>query len=155
MCTMYLDSKVHAIVDLLDLVQQGINSYPQTPQTKGKGKGSSRAPKTSTKTTFTNQSATKQGTSLQQQEVDKDSSVKDKREDRNNQQGQRTGRDDTDYSGSDTSSDSGSSSTSSIRSILCPQNNNQYGQCVKSVEQEEQELTTGISIPSRQKKMSK
>ena len=60
MCGMNLYREVHTAGDLLDLVQQGIGSYSQTPPNKGKG--SSRAPKTSTKTTVTTESATEQGT---------------------------------------------------------------------------------------------
>ena len=56
----HLDREVHTAGDILDPVQQGIGSFPQTPRNKGKGSG--RAPKTSTKTTFTSESATEQGT---------------------------------------------------------------------------------------------
>ena len=51
MCGMHLNSEVHAAGDLSDSVQQGMGSYLQTPLNKGKGSG--RALKTSTKTTFT------------------------------------------------------------------------------------------------------
>ena len=63
MCGTHLDRKVHSAGHLSDLVQQGIGSYPQTSRNKSKGSG--RVPKTSTKTTFTSESATEQGTSLQ------------------------------------------------------------------------------------------
>ena len=82
MCRTQLDREVHTAVDLSDLVQQRIGSYLQT--SLNKGKGSARAPKTSTKTTFTSESATEQGTLSQQQEVDKDSGNKNTTEERNN-----------------------------------------------------------------------
>ena len=99
----HLDREVHAAGDLSDLVQSGIGSYTQTLRNKGNGSG--RAPKTSTKTTFTTKSATEQGTSLQQ-EGDKDSDDQDSGEERNNQQGQYTGGNDADNSGLDSSCDS-------------------------------------------------
>ena len=116
MCRMHLYSKAHTAGDLLDPVQHGMGSYPLSP--RNKGKGSSRALKTSTKTTFTTQSVTEQETSLQQPGGDKDSGNKDTRDDRNNQQGQRAGANDPDDSASDSSNNSGSSGTSSVKSIL-------------------------------------
>ena len=110
MCGIDLDRQAHTAGDLSDPVQQGIGSYQQTP--RNQVKGSSRAPKTSTKTTFTTESATEKRTLLQQQEGDKDSGDKDIREDRNKQQGQCTGGNDIDNSGSDSSSYSGCRSTS-------------------------------------------
>ena len=133
-CGMYLDREVYTARDLSDPGQKEIGGYLQTP--RNKGKGSCRAANTSTKTTFTTKSATKWGTLLQQQKGDKDSGEKDKKEDRNNQQGQRIGRNDPDNIVSDSSSDSRSSSASLVRSILRLQNNNQRGQYAKSVEQE-------------------
>ena len=135
MCAMHLDREVHTAGDLSDPVQQGIDSYLQTPQNVGKGRG--RAPKTSTKTIFTTESATEQGTSLQDQEGDKDLDDKNTRKDRNNQQGQHAGGNDPDDSGSDSSSNRASSSSSSVKSILQPQNNNQQAQHVKSLELEQ------------------
>ena len=82
MCGTHLDREVHTAGDLSNPVQQGIGSYPQTPRNKGKGSG--RAPKTSTKSIFTTESATEQGILSPQQEGDKDSGDKDTREDRNN-----------------------------------------------------------------------
>ena len=64
MCGTHLDQEVHTAGDLSDQVQQGIGSYPQT--TRNEGKRSGRAPKTSTKTTFTTESVTKQVTLAQQ-----------------------------------------------------------------------------------------
>ena len=84
MCQTHLDREVHTAGDLSDLVQQGIGSCPQTPRNKSKGSG--RASKTLTKTTFTIESTTEQGTSLQQPEGDKDSGNKNTREDRYKQQ---------------------------------------------------------------------
>ena len=66
-------------------MQQGIGSYLQTPQNKNKGSG--RAPKTSTKTTFTTELAEKKGTLLQQLEGDRNSGYEDTREEMNNQHG--------------------------------------------------------------------
>ena len=60
----HLNRKVHTAGDLSDLVQQGIGSYPQTLRNKGKGSG--RAPKTASKTTFTILLATEKGTFLEQ-----------------------------------------------------------------------------------------
>ena len=153
MCGTHLDKEVHTAWDRLDPVQQRIGSYPQTSRNKGKCSG--RALKTLTKTIFTTESANEQWTSLQQQEGDKNLGDKNTREDRNNQQGQCTGRNDPADSGSCSSSNSGSSDTSSVKSILWPRNNNQGGQRTKSVEQEKWELTTGISIPPGQKNLSK
>ena len=135
MCGMHLDRDVHTVGDLSDLVQQGIGSYPQTPQNKGKG--SSRLPKTSTKATFVTELAIEQGTLSQLQEVEKDSGDKDTREDRNNQQEQCTSGNDPEDSGSDSFSDSGSSSVSSVQNMLRPRNNNQRGLSAKSIEQEQ------------------
>ena len=84
-CGTHLDREVHTAGDLSDLVQQGIGRYPQTPRNIGKGSG--RVLKTSTKTTFTTESADEQGTSLQEQEGDKGWDNKNTREDRNDQQG--------------------------------------------------------------------
>ena len=123
MCRIHLDRKVHTAENLSDLFKQGIGRYLETPQNKGKGSG--RVPKMSTKITFTTKSVTKQGSSVQQQEVDKDSRDMDTREDRNNQQGQRTGGNDVADSGSDTSRHRGSSSSSSMRRILQRRKNNQ------------------------------
>ena len=64
MCQMHLGREVYTAGDLLDPVQQGISSSLQTPQNNAQSSG--RAPKTSTKTIFTTESATKQGTLLQQ-----------------------------------------------------------------------------------------
>ena len=153
MCGTHLDREVHTAGDRSDLVQQGIGSYPQTLRNTGKGSG--RAPKTSTKATFTTKSATEKETSSQQQEGDKDLGDKDTSEDRNNQQGQHTGGNNPDDSGSDSSSDSGSSSPSSVKSILQPCNNKQEGQLANSIEQEQWELTTGISIAPGQRKLLK
>jgi hypothetical protein len=154
MCGTHLDREVHTVGDLTDPVQEGIGSYPQTP--KGKGKGSGRTPKTPIKNISTTESATGQGTSSKQQEGDKDSGDKEPTEERNNQQGQRTSGNDPDDSGSDSSSDSESSSASSVKSILRPRRQNVLrGQRAKSVEQEQWESTTGISIPEGQKKLSK
>ena len=125
----------------------------QTPRNKGKSSG--RAPQTSTKTTFTTELASEQGTSSQQQEGDKDLGDKNTREDSNNQQREHTGGNDQDDSGSDSSSNSGSSSASSVKSILRLRTNNQRGQRAKSVEQEQWESTTCISFPPGQKKLSK
>ena len=63
MCRTHWDREVHTAGDLSDPVQQGIGSHLQTP--RNKSECSSGAPKTSTKTTFTSESATEQGTSLQ------------------------------------------------------------------------------------------
>ena len=123
MYRMQLDKKEHTVGDLSDLVQQGISSYLQTPRNKSKSNGSE--PKTLTKSIFTSKSATEQGTLLEHQEGDKNSGDKDIREDRNNQQGQHTGRTDCNDSGSDSSYNSGSSTASSVISILQPRNNNQ------------------------------
>ena len=63
----HLYGKVHTTEDLSDLIPKGIGSYPQTSQAKGKGNGSGRAPKTSTKPTFTTKSTTEQEIQSQQQ----------------------------------------------------------------------------------------
>ena len=118
----------------LDLVEQGIGSYLHMPQNKYQGSG--KSPETSTKTTFTSEAATEQGTLSQQQEVDKNSGDKNTREDRNNQQGECTSGNDFVDSRSDSCSDSRSSSTSSVKSMLQSWNNNQWGQLGQSVEQE-------------------
>ena len=133
-CGTHLDQEVNTAEDLSDPVQERIGSYPQTPRNKCKSSG--RVPKTSTKTIFTTESATEKQTSSQQHDGDKDASNKDTRKDKNNQQGQCTGGNDPDDSGSDSSRNRISSSTLSVKSILQPQNNNQRGQCTKSVEQE-------------------
>ena len=83
MCVRHLDRQVHTAGDLWDPVQQGIRSYLQTPQNKDKG--SDRAPKTSTKTTFSTESTTEKGTLSQEQEDDPDLGDKDTIEHRNNQ----------------------------------------------------------------------
>ena len=145
MCRRHLDKEVHTAGDLSDVVQQGIGYYPQT--IRNKGKGSSRARKTSTKTTFTTELATEQGTLSQQQGGDKDSGDKDTTEDINKLQGQCIGGNDPANHGSDGTSDCGSSITSSVNSILWPRNNNQLRQYAKSVELEQGELTTVVSIP--------
>ena len=62
-CGTHLDREVHTTGDVLDPVQQGIGSNQQTPRNNSKGSG--RAPKTSTKSTFTIESATEQGILLQ------------------------------------------------------------------------------------------
>ena len=60
-CSMHLDREVHTAGDLSDPVQQGFSSDPQTSQNKGNGSGT--VLKTSSKTIFTTESATKQETS--------------------------------------------------------------------------------------------
>ena len=77
----HLYREVHTTRDLSNLIQQGMGSYLQIPPNEGKS--SSRAAKTSTKTTFTLESKSEQGTSSEQQEVDEDLCEKDTREDRN------------------------------------------------------------------------
>ena len=62
----YLDREVHTTEDLLDVVQKGIGSNARTTQTTSKDKGNGRASKTTTKTTFSIEPATKQETLLQQ-----------------------------------------------------------------------------------------
>ena len=134
MCGTYMNREVHTAGDFTHPVEQEIGSYPQTPRSQGKRSG--RAPETSTKTTFPTGSATEQGTSSQQHEGDKYSGNKNTREDRYNQQEQRTGGNDHDDSGSNSSSEIASSSALSVRSILQSRNNNQRRQRTKSVEQE-------------------
>ena len=90
-----------------------------------------------------------------QQEWDKNSGDKDTSEERNNQQGQHTARNDYDDSRLDSSSDSSSSRASSVRSILQPHKYNQEAERAKSVEQEHEKSTTGILIPLGQKKLSR
>ena len=124
-CETNVYRELHTAGDLSDPVQQGNYSYQQTP--RNKGKGSSSAPKTSTKKTLAHLSATEQGTLLQQNEGDKDSGHNDTGEDRNYQLGQPTGRNDPDDSGSDSSNNSRFSGTSSLKSRLQPCNNNQQG----------------------------
>lgn len=97
---------------------------------------SGRAPKPSAKTTFTIKSVIEDRTFSQQQQEDKHFSNKDIRKNTNNQQGQCTGRNELDESGSDIYSDSWSSSTLSVRMILWPWNNNQREEYTKSIEQE-------------------
>ena len=122
-CRTHLNRELNTTGDILDPVQQGIGSYLQTPRNKPKGSG--KAPKTSTKTIFTTELASKQRTlSQQQQGGDEDLGDKDTREDRNNQEGQCTGGNNPDDSGSGSSSDSGSSRASSVTSILWLLNNN-------------------------------
>ena len=82
MCGIYLDREVHTARDLLDPVQQGIDSYPQTPWKEGKD--NNREPEISTKTTFTTKLATQQGISLQKYKGNNNLSDKATREDRNN-----------------------------------------------------------------------
>ena len=65
MCRTHMYKEVHTAGDLSDLVQQGISSYTQTLQIKGKGKDSSRVAETSIKTICTTKSATEQRTLLQ------------------------------------------------------------------------------------------
>ena len=67
----HLYREVYTAGDLLDTIQRGIGSYSQA--LRNKRKGSSRTPETSTKTTFTTESATEQRTLPEEQEEDKDS----------------------------------------------------------------------------------
>ena len=75
----HLDREVYTAGHLSGPVQKGISGYLHIPRNIGNGSG--RAPKTSTKTTFTTQSATEEGILSQQQEEDKDLGEKDTRED--------------------------------------------------------------------------
>ena len=111
--------------------------------------------KTSTKPILTTESASEQGTLSQPKVGDKDLGNKDTREKRNDQQGQRTGRNDSDTIGSDSSSYSRSSRSLSVRSILWLQNNNQRGQHTKFIEEKQWGSTTCRSILPRQQKLSK
>ena len=79
----------------------------------------------------------------------------DTQEDRNNHQGQRTGRNEHDNGGSDSSSDSRSSNALSVRSFLRLRNKTQQEQRTESIEQEKWKSFTGISIPAGSKKLSK
>ena len=81
-CGRHLDREVHAAEDLSHPFQQGIGSYPQTPPNKGNG--SSRAYKASTKTIFTTELATEEGTSSKKQKGNMDLSDRNIKEDRNN-----------------------------------------------------------------------
>ena len=82
MCGTTLNWNVHTAVDLSDSIPQWIGSYPCTQLNKGKS-GSS-APQTIPNTTFTIESATKQGILSQQQEGD---THMDRRENRIDQLG--------------------------------------------------------------------
>ena len=62
MCRMHLDKAVHTAGDFSDPIQDEIRNKLQTSYMNGKGIGSSRVDKTSTKTIFITKSATKQGT---------------------------------------------------------------------------------------------
>ena len=78
MCGTDLNREVYTSGDLLYAVQHGIGIYAQTLQNKGKSSG--RAPRTSTKTTFTIESVTEQGTWPEQQDAVKDLGDKNIRE---------------------------------------------------------------------------
>ena len=82
MCRTYVERNKYTAVDLLDLGQQEIRSYPQSLRNKSKGSG--KALKSLSKTRFTSKSTTEQGTLSQQHEEDNVFGDNDKREKRNN-----------------------------------------------------------------------
>lgn len=83
-------------------------------------KGCSKEPSTWTKTTFTTESVAEQGTSSQQEDVDKDLCDKDRTEDQNYEQAQYRGGNESDYSSFNISIIRGSSSTEVVSGMLQP-----------------------------------